>query len=138
MYKWFIPGCIRQVERTPKGKHGKCQRCIFILSPSTAFDFTFYSRSKQTVTTETREGATYSESVTLADYEDIEEIPPPKYIPNFKPMPNDNRNILRLRDDGIRYNLILSINPCFKYKPLSINPCLIFAYLYLFYHNKHF
>ena len=87
MCKWFIPGCIRQVERTPKGKHGKCQRCIFIQSPSTAFDFAFYSRSKQTVTAETREGATYSESVTLADYEDIEEIPPPKYIPKFKPMP---------------------------------------------------
>ena len=82
MYKWFIPGCIRQVERTPKGKHGKCQRCIFIQSPSTAFDFAFYSRSKQTVTAETREGATYSESVTLADYEDIEEIPPPNTFQN--------------------------------------------------------
>ena len=46
-----------------------------------------YSRSQQTVVAETREGSTYSKSVSLNENdEDIEEIPAPKYAPIFEHM----------------------------------------------------
>lgn len=49
----------------------------------------FYSRSQQTVVSETREGSTYSQSVAItgtAYVEDIEEIPAPKFTPVFEPL----------------------------------------------------